>query len=59
MARSDFGAHLRPEDGFGDQPGVRADAGPESWRAEAERVLAEARQRAARKTQQPFSGWFR
>ncbi|CDR08453.1 hypothetical protein GCM10022420_045530 [Streptomyces iranensis] len=38
---------------------VRPDAGPEDWREEAERVLAEARQRAARKTQQPFSGWFR
>nr|WP_317986013.1 pyridoxamine 5'-phosphate oxidase family protein [Streptomyces sp. 5-10] len=41
------------------RPPVRPDAGPEDWREEAERVLAEARQRAARKTQQPFSGWFR
>jgi uncharacterized protein len=32
---------------------------PEEWREEAERVLAEARQRAARKVEQPFGGWFR
>ncbi|MEU1950202.1 hypothetical protein ABZ554_49125 [Streptomyces sp. NPDC020125] len=51
MARADLSPAIRPE--------VRADAGPETWREEAERVLAEARQRAARKTQQPFGGWFR
>lgn len=32
---------------------------PEEWREAAERVLAEARQRAARRVEQPFSGWFR
>ncbi|MET7933561.1 pyridoxamine 5'-phosphate oxidase family protein [Streptomyces sp. NPDC005322] len=32
---------------------------PEDWREEAERVLAEARQRAARRVEQPFGGWFR
>ncbi|MCQ6246671.1 hypothetical protein [Streptomyces malaysiensis] len=51
MSRADLSPAIRPP--------VRPEAGPESWREEAERVLAEARQRAARKTQQPFSGWFR
>ncbi|MEV5770722.1 pyridoxamine 5'-phosphate oxidase family protein [Streptomyces antimycoticus] len=51
VARADLSPAIRPE--------VRPDAGPETWREEAERVLAEARQRAARKTQQPFGGWFR
>ncbi|SEC23141.1 hypothetical protein SAMN04490356_3381 [Streptomyces melanosporofaciens] len=51
VARADLSPAIRPE--------VRPDAGPEAWREEAERVLAEARQRAARKTQQPFGGWFR
>lgn len=51
VARADLSPAIRPE--------VRADAGPDTWREEAERVLAEARQRAARKTQQPFGGWFR
>lgn len=51
VARADLSPAIRPP--------VRPEVGPESWREEAERVLAEARQRAARKTQQPFSGWFR
>ncbi len=34
-------------------------ARPEEWLEEAERVLAEARRRAAQKRPQPFSGWFR
>ncbi|MFF7648772.1 pyridoxamine 5'-phosphate oxidase family protein [Streptomyces sp. NPDC007983] len=34
-------------------------ARPEEWLEEAERVLADARRRAAEKGPQPFSGWFR
>ena len=34
-------------------------ARPEEWLQEAERVLADARRRAAQKGPQPFSGWFR
>jgi len=34
-------------------------ARPGEWLEEAERVLAEARRRAAQKRPQPFSGWFR
>ncbi|MFI0775580.1 pyridoxamine 5'-phosphate oxidase family protein [Streptomyces sp. NPDC021212] len=34
-------------------------ARPKEWLEEAERVLADARRRAARKRPQPFSGWFR
>ena len=37
----------------------RTAANPEQWRREAERVLGEARERAARKAEKPFSGWFR
>ncbi len=62
VAQSDLSPVLRRSDV---RPAARPDASPETWRAEAERVLAEAHQRAEahqqadRKTQQPFSGWFR
>ncbi len=40
--------------------GTAGPSHPEAWREEAERVLAEARQRAAHAGgQQPFGGWFR
>ncbi|WP_234356793.1 pyridoxamine 5'-phosphate oxidase family protein [Streptomyces sp. NBRC 110028] len=37
----------------------RPAARPEKWLEQAERVLADARRRAAEKGPQPFSGWFR
>lgn len=45
-------------------PGPAPEAGPPvarpaEWLEEAERVLADARRRAAEKKPQPFSGWFR
>ncbi|MEU8826153.1 pyridoxamine 5'-phosphate oxidase family protein [Streptomyces sp. NPDC048636] len=66
-----FGAAAEAREGRRATPGrtsrERAAAGgaaepkrPEAWREEAERVLAEARQRAAHAGgQQPFGGWFR
>ncbi|MFI0816954.1 pyridoxamine 5'-phosphate oxidase family protein [Streptomyces sp. NPDC021098] len=40
-------------------PAPQQAARPEEWLEEAERVLADARRRAAEKGPQPFSGWFR
>lgn len=50
-----FGAAAEAREGRRTPPAAR----PEEWLQEAERVLAEARRRAAQKGPQPFSGWFR
>ncbi|RNF93135.1 hydrolase [Streptomyces botrytidirepellens] len=53
-----FGAAAEAREGRRTPPAERP-ARPEEWLEEAERVLAEARRRAAEKGPQPFSGWFR
>jgi len=53
-----FGAAAEAREGRRTPPAERP-ARPEEWLEEAERVLADARRRAAQKGPQPFSGWFR